>query len=81
MIWRWCHGIFYYPKNLDELTKIIFLFCCNLEQSTLLNVKLIIKGNQFPSVYIEPLNYHINKFNHNNLEIIIGPFLKKKLLI
>ena len=39
---------------------------------------MIIKGNQFPSVYIEPLNYHINKFNHNNLEIIIGPFLKKE---
>ena len=73
-----CMGFFYSPKNLDELTKSVYLFCCNLEQFTLLNVKLIIKGNQDPSIYIEPLNYPINKINHNNLEIIIGPLLKKE---
>ena len=73
-----CMGFFYSPKNLDELIKSVYLFCCNLEQFSLLNVKLIIKGNQDPSVYIEPLNYPINKINHNNLEIIIGPLLKKE---
>ena len=26
-----CMGYFYSPKNLDELTKSVYLFCCNLE--------------------------------------------------
>ena len=73
-----CMGYFYSPKNLDELTKSVYLFCCNLEQFSLLNVKLIIKGNQDPSIYLEPLNYPINKINHNDFEIIIGPLLKKE---
>ena len=73
-----CMGFFYTPKNLDELIKSIYLYCCNLEQYSLLNVKLIIKGNQDPSVYLEALNYPINKINHNDFEIIIGPLLKKE---
>ena len=73
-----CMGFFYSPKNLEELTKSVYLYCCNLEQFSLLNVKLIIKGNQDPSVYLEALNYPINKINHNDFEIIIGPLLKKE---
>ena len=73
-----CMGFFYSPKNLEELTKSVYLFYCNLEQFSLLNVKLIIKGNQDPSVYLEALNYPINKINHNDFEIIIGPLLKKE---
>ena len=73
-----CMGFFYSPKNLEELTKSIFLYCCNLEQYTLLNTKLIIKGNQDPSIYLEALNYPVNKLNHNDFEIIIGPLLKKE---
>ena len=73
-----CMGFFYTPKNLDELIKSVFLYCSNLEQFSLLNVKLIIKGNQDPSVYLEALNYPINKINHNDFEIIIGPLLKKE---
>ena len=73
-----CMGFFYSPKNLEELTKSVYLYCCNLEQFSLLNAKLIIKGNQDPSVYIEALNYPINKINHNDFEIIIGPLLKKE---
>ena len=45
-----CMGFFYTPKNLDELIKSVYLYCSNLEQFSLLNVKLIIKGNQDPSV-------------------------------
>ena len=73
-----CMGFFYSPKNLEELTKSVYLYCCNLEQFSLLNVKLIIKGNQDPSVYLEALNYPVNKINHNDFEIIIGPLLKKE---
>ena len=73
-----CMGFFYTPKNLDELIKSVYLYCSNLEQFSLLNVKLIIKGNQDPSVYLEALNYPINKLNHNDFEIIIGPLLKKE---
>ena len=73
-----CMGFFYTPKNLDELIKSVYLYCCNLEQFSLLNVKLIIKGNQDPSVYLEALNYPINKLNHNDFEIIVGPLLKKE---
>lgn len=73
-----CMGYFYSPINLEELTKSVYLYCCNLEQFSLLNVKLIIKGNQDPSVYIEALNYPINKINHNDFEIVIGPLLKKE---
>ena len=73
-----CMGFFYTPKNLDELIKSVYLYCTNLEQFSLLNVKLIIKGNQDPSVYLEALNYPINKINHNDFEIIIGPLLKKE---
>ena len=73
-----CMGFFYSPKNLDELTKSVYLFCCNLEQFSLLNAKLIIKGNQDPSVYLEALNYPINIIKHNDFEIIIGPLLKKE---
>ena len=73
-----CMGFFYSPKNLEELTKSVYLFCSNLEQYSLLNVKLIIKGNQDPSVYLEALNYPINKINHNDFEIIVGSLLKKE---
>ena len=73
-----CMGFFYTPKNLDELIKSVYLYCSNLEQFSLLNTKLIIKGNQDPSVYLEALNYPINKLNHNDFEIIIGPLLKKE---
>ena len=73
-----CMGFFYTPRNLDELIKSVYLYCCNLEQFSLLNTKLIIKGNQDPSVYLEALNYPINKINHNDFEIIIGPLLKKE---
>ena len=73
-----CMGYFYSPKNLDELIKSVYLFCCNLEQYSLLNVKLIIKGNQDPSVYLEALNYPINKINHNDFEIVLGSLLKKE---
>ncbi len=73
-----CMGFFYSPKNLEELTKSVYLFCCNLEQYSLLNVKLIIKGNQDPSVYLEALNYPINKINHNDFEIVVGSLLKKE---
>ena len=73
-----CMGFFYSPKNLEELTKSVYLYCCNLEQYSLLNAKLIVKGNQDPSVYIEALNYPINKINHNDFEIIIGSLLKKE---
>ena len=73
-----CMGYFYSPKNLDELIKSVYLFCCNLEQYSLLNAKLIIKGNQDPSVYLEALNYPINKINHNNFEIVLGSLLKKE---
>ena len=73
-----CMGFFYTPKNLDELIKSVYLYCTNLEQFSLLNTKLIIKGNQDPSVYLEALNYPINKLNHNDFEIIIGPLLKKE---
>ena len=73
-----CMGFFYTPKNLDELIKSVFLYCSNLEQFSLLNVKLIIKGNQDPSVYLEALNYPVNKINHNDFEIIVGPLLKKE---
>ena len=73
-----CMGFFYTPKNLDELIKSVYLYCSNLEQFSLLNMKLIIKGNQDPSVYLEALNYPINKLNHNDFEIIIGPLLKKE---
>ena len=73
-----CMGYFYSPKNLDELIKSVYLYCCNLEQYSLLNVKLIIKGNQDPSVYLEALNYPVNKINHNDFEIIIGSLLKKE---
>ena len=73
-----CMGFFYTPKNLDELIKSVYLYCSNLEQFSLLNVKLIIKGNQDPSVYLEALNYPINKLNHNDFEIIVGPLLKKE---
>lgn len=73
-----CMGYFYSPKNLDELIKSVYLFCCNLEQYSLLNAKLIIKGNQDPSVYLEALNYPINKINHNDFEIVLGSLLKKE---
>ena len=73
-----CMGFFYTPKNLDELIKSVYLYCSNLEQFSLLNVKLIIKGNQDPSVYLEAFNYPINKLNHNDFEIVIGPLLKKE---
>ena len=73
-----CMGFFYTPKNLDELIKSVYLYCCNLEQFSLLNTKLIIKGNQDPSIYLEAFNYPINKLNHNDFEIIIGPLLKKE---
>ena len=73
-----CMGFFYTPKNLDELIKSVYLYCSNLEQFSLLNVKLIIKGNQDPSVYLEALNYPINKINHNDFEVIVGPLLKKE---
>ena len=73
-----CMGFFYSPKNLDELIKSVYLYCCNLEQYSLLNAKLIIKGNQDPSVYLEALNYPVNKINHNDFEIIMGPLLKKE---
>ena len=73
-----CMGFFYTPRNLDELIKSVYLYCCNLEQFSLLNTKLIIKGNQDPSVYLEALNYPINKINHNDFEIIVGPLLKKE---
>ena len=73
-----CMGFFYTPKNLDELIKSVYLYCSNLEQFSLLNVKLIIKGNQDPSVYLEALNYPVNKLNHNDFEIVIGPLLKKE---
>ena len=75
MIWK---GYFYSPKNLDESIKSLYLFCCNLEQYSLLNVKLIIKGNQDHSVYLEVLNYPINKINHNDFEIVLGLLLKKE---
>ena len=73
-----CMGFFYTPKNSDELIKSVYLYCCNMEQFSLLNVKLIVKGNQDPSVYLEALNYPINKLNHNDFEIIVGPLLKKE---
>ena len=73
-----CMGYFYSPKNLEELTKSVYLYCSNLEQYSLLNAKLIIKGNQDPSIYLEGLNYPLNKINHNDFEIIIGPLLKKE---
>ena len=73
-----CMGFFYTPKNLDELIKSVYLYCTNLEQFSLLNVKLIIKGNQDPSVYLEALNYPINKINHNDFEIVLGLLLKKE---
>ncbi|MBO6104599.1 MAG: hypothetical protein J6O99_01715, partial [Methanobrevibacter sp.] len=40
-----CMGFFYSPRNLEELTKSVYLYCCNLEQYSLLNTKLIINVN------------------------------------
>ena len=73
-----CMGFFYSPKNNDELIKSIVLFSANIEQYSILNVKLLIKGNQDPSIYLEALNYPLTKNNHNDLEIYIGSLLRKE---
>ena len=73
-----CFGYFYSPKNANELMKAMMLFYSTLEQLTLLNVKLIIKGNKDPSIYLEGMNYLVNKKSHNNYEIYIGGLLHKE---
>ena len=73
-----CFGYFYSPKNANELMKAMMLFYSTLEQLTLLNVKLIIKGNKDPSIYLEGMNYLVNKKSHNNYEIYVGGLLHKE---
>ena len=73
-----CFGYFYSPKNANELMKAMMLFYSTLEQLALLNVKLIIKGNKDPSIYLEGMNYLVNKKSHNNYEVYVGGLLHKE---
>lgn len=73
-----CMGYFYSPKDANELMKSICLFYSTLEQTALLNVKLIIKGNKDPSIYIEGMNYPLSKKSHNYFEIFLGSLMQKE---
>lgn len=43
-----CLGYFFAPKNLDELAQCLMLILTIQEQTILLNLKAIIKGNRDP---------------------------------
>ena len=73
-----CMGYFYSPKDANELMKSLNLFFATIQQYSLLNIKLIIKGNKDPSIYLEGLNYPLTEKSHNNFEICMGSLLKKE---
>ena len=73
-----CMGYFYSPKDANELMTSLNLFFATIQQYSLLNIKLIIKGNKDPSIYLEGLNYPLTEKSHNNFEICMGSLLKKE---
>ncbi len=73
-----CMGYFYSPKDAIELMKSLNLFFATIQQYSLLNIKLIIKGNKDPSIFLEGLNYPLTEISHNNFEICMGSLLKKE---
>jgi len=73
-----CMGYFYSPKDANELMISLNLFFATIQQYSLLNIKLLIKGNKDPSIYLEGLNYPLTEKSHNNFEICMGSLLKKE---
>ena len=73
-----CMGYFYAPKNANELMKAVSLFYTTMDQTAMMNVKLVIKGNKDPSIIIDAMNYPVNKISHNNFEVYIGSMMKKE---
>ena len=73
-----CMGYFYAPKNANELMKAVSLFYTTMDQTAMMNVKLVIKGNKDPSIIIDAVNYPTNKISHNNFEVYIGSMMKKE---
>ena len=70
-----CLGFFYNVHNAEELGKSVSLFCASMNQFSLLNVKLLVKGNLDPSIIIDAYNYPAKESVHNNYEIFVGNLL------
>ena len=50
-----CMGYFYAPKDAKELMKAVSLFYTTMDQTAMMNVKLVIKGNKDPSIIIDAI--------------------------
>jgi hypothetical protein len=57
-----CLGYFFAPKNLNELAHSLILLLSIQEQTALLNVKALIKGNRDPVNFIHYFSLYLS--NH-----------------